>query len=237
MPTDFTDRDLQTPSPRRVESPLAQGLGIRTAPEGGADRMTRHKEEISTHMSGAVSELERLRLRQDELEREKRSLEDLSRKQAEYEAGKRDIIEKLNRSAILLEKEETQANRMAELLAETRDKFQETLAELKAIKEEAWGDADFRVELSRALAKVEAGRETYKRAMAKIDASSWHKVGGKMDAMPEVARESFLPLGFGGWLKIGIAVTIPLAVVLVLMFVAYLVVTSGMFFPMRGGLR
>lgn len=234
MATNFIDRDLLTPgAPKRGEPAGQPGITIRTSPErpevlvSGTDRMARHRDDVTQQVTGAVSEIERLRIRQEELEREKKALEELTRKQVDYEAGKRDMIEKLNRSLILLEKEETQAERLVELLAETRGKFQETLADLKSINEQAWGDSGFREELSRALAKVEAAKDLYKRALSKIDASSWHKAGGRSEALPEAPRDAAPDRSFGYWVKVGLAVSLPVIVVLVLLFLGYLAATGN----------
>ncbi|MDI6774513.1 MAG: hypothetical protein QME60_03840 [Verrucomicrobiota bacterium] len=224
MATSFSDKDIsQLGNLQRTDPALLSRIA-------GADRMARHKDDVTAQMSGTVSEIERLRIRQEELEREKKSLENLAQKQREYESGKCDIIEKLNRSLILLEKDETQARRMVEVMSQTRGKFQKALAELKGIDEGSWPESDFRDELSRALATVEAARDLYKRALAMIDASGGNKGAGRADAPQELSRAPSLPPGFGYWLKVGVAVTLPLAAVLALLFVGYLLLSAGVFF-------
>jgi hypothetical protein len=199
---------------------------VRAISEVGLNRMAKQREDVSTQMAGAVQKIESLQSRQHDLEREKRELQELTRKQEEYETGKREIVDKIGRCLILVDKEETQAGRMVELLGETRQRFKETLAELKNIDESRWQDEKFDVELDRALVKVDIAKTTYKKAMAKIDASSWHKEGEQSEVQKQAEREVTGEKGFCYWLKVGVAISLPVIVVMVCIFVAWLMVTG-----------
>ena len=192
---------------------------------GSAARMAQQKEELSNQVVGAVSEIERLRMRQEALEEEKTALEELTRRQEAYERGKRDIVEKLDRSIVLLEKEEQQAKQMVQLLAQIRSRFKDSLIELRAIREDTWPDEAFHEELNKALVLVEEARSDYKSGLAKIEASSWHR--DLTDRRPpaildKVGAEAFREKGFGYWLKVGIAVSLPLIIALIVLFVVNL---------------
>ena len=192
--------------------------------ELGLTRMARQKAEISTQVSGTVSEMERLRMRQDALEKEKDQLQDLARRQEIYEQNKRDLMEKLARSVILLEKEEHQAMRMSELLAETRERFKDALAEMKQVNEEEWPDEQFKEELDQALALVDSAKNVYRKAMARIEASSWHKTssrGERLEPLEAARLDHVVDRSFGFWFKAGLAATLPLIIVLVLGVVVY----------------
>jgi hypothetical protein len=230
MSTDFFDDDLLQPDIKRMDNPEAkETVTARASSEATATRMAKQKEELSGHVAAAVQEIEHLRMKQEELEREKNKLQELSRKQEEYERGKRDIMEKLDRGIITVEKEEVEATRMVELLSETRNRFKNTLAELRNIKEDSWGDDNdnFSEQLNKALAMVENARMDYKKALARIDASSWHKSAAKdqVDALEGITGGTGIGGGFGFWLKVGLAVTLPLLVVLALCFAIYLGIT------------
>jgi vacuolar-type H+-ATPase subunit I/STV1 len=234
--TDFRDPDLSSQAMRDSGSfGERSGSSAGSAPEIG--RMGRQKVELTNQMTGAVSEMERLRMRQDELEKEKSQLQDLARRQEEYERGKRDAIEKLSRGIVLFEKEEAQANRMAEMLMETRSQFRQILAELKQIDEEKWSDENFREELGNAMARVEAARDIHKKALARIEASSWHRSArADVAEVAESASGGLLAVsGFGRWFKIGLAFSLPLIAVVVLVFLAYLW-TAGYFHAAFSGL-
>lgn len=229
MSTDFFDEDLSAAESARTGK-TARQEPAKAAEEPAGGRMARHRDEVSGQVAGRMSELERLRQRQEEIEREKANLESLSRKQEEYEKGKQDVIEKLDRSILLLENEEVQATRMVELLSSMRARFKDMLAELRAIDEERWADETFNAELSKALAVVEDARMAYKKGLAKIEASRWPEGGEAkgpayaVDALPpeEPAQE-----GFAHWLKAGIAFTLPLAVVIIVLYLVHLVMTGA----------
>ena len=104
MSTDFFDEDLvkhaadredDEPAPRPDDQP----------PRAGST-YDRKRKELSHGVEGTSNELERLRQRQEDLERQKETLQSLKKKQEDYERGRRDMLEKLERSIVLLKKEE-----------------------------------------------------------------------------------------------------------------------------------
>ena len=133
------------------------------------------------------------------------------------------MLDNLSRWTLMLRKEHAQAVRMVALLEETSTRFKESLSDLEKIDESKWADEDFQLELSRALVKVDIARETYSKAMAKIEAASWHKqaVGsGQFDVVREAKSEAKGEKGFGYWFMVGIAVTLPLILTLIGLFLA-----------------
>lgn len=193
--------------------------------EVGLNRLARQREEVSNKVAGAVQKIEHLRSRQDTLERERQELEELARKQEEYEAGKTEMRDKLSRWIVRLEKERVQAARMVELLNEAFEKFKEVLHDIEMIDESSWSHEDFQLELNRALVKVDIARSTFTKAMAKIEAASWHKQIANKDQFEvgkEAGRETGAKKGFGYWLMVGFAVTLPLIIVLLAIFGAWL---------------
>ena len=214
MSTDFFDNDLS-----RTTAPGDEALT-----ESSVTRMTRQKEQLTNQVADTAEEIERLRMRQDELEHEKTSLEELNRKQDEYERSKKNIIENLSRNLVLMEKDEILANRMVELLSASRARFKEILAEIRDIREELWGDSGFEEELDKALALIESARMEYSKAIAKVDAESWQKGDGQaqLATLDEAGRHTLVNKGFFFWLKVGVAVSLPLIAVLLLLIVGYL---------------
>ena len=225
MGTDFFDDDLkpasENPQEEKEKRPGAE-RGAETAP----GRLARHKEDLAGKVSNSTNELERLRRVQAELEREKAGLESLARKQEEYERGKQEMIEKFDRSLILIEKEEVQAAQMAEIMASMRQRFRDTLAELRKINEDRWPEDKVPDELNKSLAVLEDAREVYKKGLAKIEAARWQDSGIKRPeplSYDSGAGELGAKAGFGYWFKVGLAVTLPLAVVIVVLFIVNLV--------------
>ena len=230
MAKDFFDDDLVAggDSP---ESGIEEkdGVMIRPITDASIGRMVKQKQELSNQVAGAVTEIERLRKRQEQLERERRDLEDLSRKQEEYELGKKDIIDKLGRGMVLVEKEQAQAVRMVELLSEIREQFRNSLSELRKINEDIWADDEYQTELTRALVRVDLAREMYRKALAKIDSASWHKDGDQKrpsEMLVETRRELSDRKGFGYWFVAGLAASLPLIAVVLVIFALWLYFTG-----------
>ncbi|OGV59438.1 MAG: hypothetical protein A2283_09235 [Lentisphaerae bacterium RIFOXYA12_FULL_48_11] len=231
MSTDFFDDDLIKASNARAEG-LDDNDAIPVQPILGATlgKMARKKEEMSSQAANAAQEIERLRMRQEELEREKNALEELTRKQDQYERDKTDILEKLEKSLVAMEREESQATRMVELLSESRSRFKNTLTDIRAINEELWGDHNFTDELNRSVALIEAARMDYKKALAKIEAANWHVSpadGAEKTALDAMGFEPGVEKDFGYWIKIGFAVSLPLMAMVVVVLGLYLLMHKG----------
>jgi hypothetical protein len=225
MSTDFFDEDLLKDNKAPADDEQ-EGAGVAGRPSMDLDlgRLARHKRELTGQVAGAVKEIEELRRRQEELERQKQALETLTQKQERYEAAKREIIETLDRGMILLEKDELQATRMAELLASMRAQYKEALQELRAISEDTWSEPEFEGELNRALTLVEEAQLLHRKSAAKLEGANWQR-GAAGKGAPSMAAEA-APLHsrrrFVDWVVIGLAVSLPLIVALVAVFLAYL---------------
>ena len=224
MPRDFFDDDLLNKEPGAPDLPMETNEQMDPALPGNLV-MERQKEELTNQVAGAMGEIERLRRKQLEIEREKKDLEDLAQNQEAYELGKQKILDNMARGCVLLDKEERQAKQMVELLSMIHGRFEDTLGELKAIREEDWADGDFREELSKGLILVREAESDFQKGMAKVEASSWHRdreSGKPLRVVEETARVMHPERSFGFWLKAGLAFSLPLILVLVILFVAEL---------------
>ncbi len=186
-------------------------------------RMARQKEHVEDHMAHAAQELERLRQRQENLEKERSALEELRRRQAEYERGKREILEHLNHSIISLEKEELHAENLLSLVTETRNRCRGWLGDIDAIHEEDWPEDQFREELAKGLARIDDIRVEYNKALSKIEAmhseekkSAIHPPSFFEEQAPQAPEKSF-----GDWIKIGFAVSLPLMITLMILWLLF----------------
>ena len=132
--------------------------------------LTRRKEEINSQMATKLDELERLSTRQQALEHEKSALEHLRNNQEKYEVGKRELIDYLDQSLVVIEREEILLNQQIELLAGTEKRFKEMVSELRSFNEAEWPtDSNrFRDELSKTLAVVENMRKEYHKSVSWI---------------------------------------------------------------------
>ena len=181
--------------------------------------LTQRKEEINSQVAGKMDELERLRSRQEALEREKHSLEQLRASQEKYETGKREMIDRLEQSLVSLERDEILVNQRLELLAETEKRFKDLLAAMRGFNEEQWPSESvgYREELSKSLAIMDNARKEYNKALARVDVLRDVRNGGaegKPLMYDEMTGRSARERGFADWLKLGFAVSLPVTVVL-----------------------
>ena len=206
----------------------SESIASKNDVEGGLDsnRLMRQKEELDGRVVVASKEIDLLKRRQNELEARKKHMEDIARKQSEYEKNKRDVIVQLDKSLILLEKEELQATRLVDLLIDTKIRFKDSLTEIKSIKEENWSDDSFEEELNKATVRVENAFMMHKKGLSKVDVVSDHKKGKSIraieDSRDDVAVKQEDSRGFGYWLKAGLAFCLPLMTMMVILFVIYL---------------
>lgn len=236
--TDFFDDDLvkHRGALRKTKGEPEAEPGSTEAPARGVSdfnltRMARHKDQVEESMAHAAQELERLRQRQENLEKEKHVLEELRRRQSEYDRAKREMLEHLNHSLISLEKDELNAEKLLELVTATRKRCRTWLADIDSIDEETWPEDQFREELGKALTKVEDIRMEYNKAVAKIEALGAEEK--KMAAthhpiMFEESRHDTAERNFGYWLKVGFAVSLPLILTLVIFWIMYYMQQIGM---------
>ena len=242
--TDFFDEDLtrQRDPARRVKvggdeavETLGEGTGgdapVRPVSDFNLTRMARHRQQVDEQTAAAAQELERLRKRQEQIEHEKRELEDLRRKHEEYDRGKREILDHLRQTLASLERQEVDTGRLLELIGEARKRFKAKLAEIEVINEEGWPEDQIRAELNRNLAFIEEARMEYNKSMARIDAVRGEDKGAAPAGGPLLFEAHTAAVetekSFGYWLKVGMAVSLPIVVTVVVLVILYLVAQSG----------
>jgi vacuolar-type H+-ATPase subunit I/STV1 len=131
--------------------------------EDGLDNMD-HK------VKAAQERLALLRQQQEEIEREAKQLEELRQKQERFALGKRDIIEKLTRSASGLDRELYDAQKLVEEISITRDTFARHLDILRTLQPEKWPRGQMTEELDTALTAIEDAEEDYAKGVRRVTA-------------------------------------------------------------------
>ncbi len=228
MSNDFFDESDVTASKAIInKDDRPDGLGVESSLDLNSGRLMRQKEELDGRVVVASKEIDLLKRRQNELESRKKHMEEIARKQSEYEKNKRDIIVQIDKSIILLEKEELQATRLVDLLMDTKTRFKETLAEIKSIKEEDWSDSSFEEDLNKATVRVENAFIMHKKGLARVDIISDRKKGKSIRAIDYAntdvtAASADTCHSFGYWLKAGLAFSLPGMTMIVVLFVIYL---------------
>ena len=109
------------------------------------------RDDVDRKVVDAQQKLVALKRAQEELERERSSLEELRRRQTEFQTGRQEIIQQLTRGLGLLDEAEFSARRDAEQMAKTASDFREALVKVQTIQDEAWTKENFQIELTRAL--------------------------------------------------------------------------------------
>ena len=164
-----------------------------------------------------------MRARQEELERERRTLEELRAKQEALDAGRRELKDGLQTSLVKMEKDQLEAERLAELLDETRRVFRERLDEVTALNEDEWADEHLLEELNKALALLENIRSDYNKALARI-AAVHPQAADPAKPLQQLVLDaagaggaSLARRDFRDWLRAGLAFTLPLLILLTLL--------------------
>src|SRR5262249_9755252 len=153
---------------------------------------------------------------QEHIEKQKRELEELSRRQEQLQAGRADMIEKFTRANVVLDREAYDAQKRVELLQGIRETFDSHLANLESINPKAWEGLDINRELTKALSAVDDARAEFGKSLPRVSPAS---EGGE-HGDPVVASGIQMDFGsapaehdFAYWLKAGFAFTLPLLVI------------------------
>ncbi|MEI6033520.1 MAG: hypothetical protein WCS65_04445 [Verrucomicrobiae bacterium] len=166
--------------------------------------------ELGEKVQQVRAELESLKQKQEEIEREKQRLEELKRRQEELDAGRAEMLDKLTRSLVVVQREVEETQKRLEQLHSIYNSFTGHLRHLETINSRGWTGNELPRELSKAISAVEDARAEFLKAQAKIspDAPSEASPAFPMDGDYAAYEER----GFVYWLKSGFAFTLPLQV-------------------------
>lgn len=173
-------------------------------------------ENVDSKVKAAQEQLLELRRQQEEIERQKQHLEALRVKQERFVAGKRDLVEKIGRSAGLVERELYDAQKRVEEFALTHDEFRRHLEILKSLQPEKWHRAQVSEELDSALAAIEDAESDYAKGIRRLHAMGPQEgmaaATSNADDTGAPAMPSFLSNAddLKTWLRRGFAFTLPL---------------------------
>ena len=168
--------------------------------------------ELGDKVQAVRAELESLKQKQEEIEREKGRLEELKRRQDELDTGRSEMLDKLTRSLVVVQREVEETQKRLEQLHTIYNAFTQHLRQLEAINARGWSSNDLPRELSKAISSVEDARAEYIKAQAKI--SSEPAATGEANPLGGMDGDyaMYEDRGFFYWLKSGFAFTLPLQV-------------------------
>lgn len=229
MAKEFFDDDLIDSEHAAASATARTGTALSLAEDHSV--YAQKKRELPDQVNQAADEIDRLRQRQESLERRKQELIDQRRRIESFEHNRRDMLDKLGRSTVLVVREGEQASRMAALCTEVSSLFSKLHQEMESFGPERWTEEEYDARLTQALAQVEAAASEYRRAMDRINAMGWNR-GGKsgddglaLDGLAP-ARKGGLPATFVDWLVAGFAFTLPLLILLLGLLIFRLVANA-----------
>jgi tetratricopeptide (TPR) repeat protein len=190
-------------------------------------------DEFDEQVQQAQEQLLALRHQQQIIERQKAEIEELKIKRQLFLTGRTEIVEKLNRSIITLERETYEAQKRVEQYLQAKDSFERHLEAIEDINPEEWSRSELRNQLSRSLGVIEDARADYQKSLTRID-----KLQSDIAAPSEVtkaeaeatniiaaavgstsirtvsagAKEMLTTRDFGYWFRSGFAFTLPLII-------------------------
>jgi len=200
---EFVDSDFQS----------AQRSGYSAAsPGGAAGKLNRPptREELETLVGEKQTKLAELKRAQEELERERAGLEELRRRQMEFQTGREEMLHHLTRGIGLLEEAELTARRDAELMARTLVEFRDAVNKVNGINEQTWSQENFSVELTRATTTIENARMEWDGARLKFPVLSGEATGSTETAQAKAGASLLATTDLPQLCKIGLALTWPL---------------------------
>jgi hypothetical protein len=182
------------------------------------------REEVDTKVSEMHQKLAELKRTQQELERERASLEDIRRRQLEFTTGRQEMIQSLTRGVGLLEEAEFAARRDAEQMAKSLAGLREALEKVESIHEESWSRDNLNIELTRATTAVENARMEWNAARLKFEILNGSVAEeAAAEGAPATLSEALREKSYAEWCKLGLALTWPVALAALGIFVLFLV--------------
>src|SRR6202167_5436708 len=157
--TEFIDTDFQA-----HKSPFA------TPTSAGDPLRAPTRDEVDRKVVEAQQKLAELKHAQEDLERERSALEELRRRQLEFQNGRQEMVHNLTRGLGLLEEAEFNARRDSEQMIKTLADFRDALEKIQNVRDETWTKENCQMELTRALTIVESARMEWNSARLKLPA-------------------------------------------------------------------
>ncbi len=203
-----------------------QNLQAPSVTELNLSHMAQRRGQTHAQVAQAAEELERLHGKREELERERQRLEKLEKRQVKYEKEQGSLHEGLTYRMELLQKMDLEASRRAELFAAVRRRYEEMLREVEQLHENQWTEERYDEELNRSLALLEDIQREYHRAWSRVEAVTNKAAVEEHAALPLDSAVTAVPgprdfaarRDFIEWVVVGAAFSLPLILVVALLF-------------------
>lgn len=163
-------------------------------------------EQIDDQVALAQERLLALKRQAEQLEREKAKLEELSRRQEQFDSGRSEMVDKFTSSLVQIQRETDETLKRLEILKNIQSSFSTYLQELEGINPKEWTQEELTKELSKAIGAIEDARSVYTKAQAQV---AVEPLSGPPSAEAEHAEGG---QSFSYWLMAGFAFTLPLVI-------------------------
>ena len=228
---DFIDREFEksqqmplSSSPELPTVQTSQSMGVKRVPA---------REQLEAKVGTTQQRLAALKEEQDRLEKERIALEDLRRRRSEFSMGREEMIQNLTKGITILEENESSTQRQVEALGRALGEFRDHLDKVEVLSEDDWDEENLNRELTRALITIENARKEWISAVPKfpvLDPKSEEQKQperietiSKKESAPTTTTPSplagaidFEEFSWKQWAQFGLALTWPIAAVLLL---------------------
>jgi len=181
------------------------------SPEKKNKETTRFSDpsDIGLQVEKTSSRIETLKKQQEDLQKEKETLEDLRIKYTALVEGKKEIIKSLSNGIALLEIEEQESGRMLELSSETKRQFKELLAGISAIREDILDDENVGEQIGRGQILIDRAVRALSKARGKIEALSRSVESDAIHALQDTSVERHRGISFAEAVRLGFGLAVP----------------------------
>lgn len=175
------------------------------------EAVTPYSVDLNDEYQQAQDQLRHLRQQEEQIRRQAEELEELTQKEEQFKVGRNEVSELLQRHLAILDREATEAQRLAEDCGAAHEKLEAHLTNIQSLRPESWSRADRKAEVARALGYIESAEDEIDAVLPLID--SFGKQGffkSKAASFSFSSSGSPAQGSFGYWLKSGFAFSLPL---------------------------
>ena len=175
------------------------------------EAVTPYSADLNDEYQQAQDQLRQLRQQEEQIRRQAEELEELTQKEEQFKSGRVEVSEQLHKYLSILDREATEAQRLAEDCGAAHEKLEAHLNNIQALHPESWSRADRKAELARALGYIESAEDEIDEVLPLVE--SFGKQGFFKSKTPSFSMPISSPVTQGSflyWMKSGLAFSLPL---------------------------
>jgi chromosome segregation ATPase len=216
--SDFYDKDLKE-----------SGDDVDEAAQEVVD-LAQQREKVLHEVNATNEEMERLRMRQEQLENERRNLEAIEKAGQEYRQHKQQLVESLEASLVTLDKHAAQTKRYLDCQQSNQKRYRDMLGEIRAIDDESWKPGEVREHIARSRAVLNDAQKEFDHGQARLQ--SMTPDYSEPGASEQESSDLKSIMGAGFYFKVALAASVP-CVLIVLLVLFVLHHFPGILFPLQ----